>query len=72
MLTTSSCLRNAVSMFHIIEQEIHWRKDHGLPEGFEALRATKPIVALGAEAPLSGEKMLADYFRENVTMNPCV
>lgn len=51
-------------MFHIIEREIEWRRQHGLPQGFEALRATKPVVAVGAEDPLEEQKKLADYFRE--------
>ncbi len=38
-----SCLRNVVSMFHIIEKEQSFRKRRNLPEGFEALRACKPI-----------------------------
>lgn len=51
-------------MFHIIEREMRWRKEHGKPEGFGALRASKPLVAVGAEEPLEDQKMLADYFRE--------
>ncbi|KAL5333455.1 Inosine/uridine-preferring nucleoside hydrolase domain-containing protein [Aspergillus crustosus] len=57
-----SCLRNVVSMFHILEKEIKWRREQGRPEGFEALRAHPPLVALGAEDPLDDQKMLADYF----------
>ncbi|KMP04172.1 hypothetical protein CIRG_03863 [Coccidioides immitis RMSCC 2394] len=57
-----SCLRNAVSMFHIIEKEMEWRHNRGLAPGFEALMASKPLMAVGAEEPLTGEKMLADYF----------
>ncbi|KAL3470619.1 Inosine/uridine-preferring nucleoside hydrolase domain-containing protein [Aspergillus californicus] len=57
-----SCLRNVVSMFHILEKEIQWRREQGRPEGFNALRAHRPIVALGAEDPLDDQKMLADYF----------
>ncbi|KAJ9242458.1 hypothetical protein DTO207G8_214 [Paecilomyces variotii] len=57
-----SCLRNVVSMFHIIEREKRWRKEHGKPEGFGALSASKPVVAVGAEEPLEDQRMLADYF----------
>ncbi|KAL1885378.1 hypothetical protein Plec18167_000871 [Paecilomyces lecythidis] len=57
-----SCLRNVVSMFHIIDREMRWRKEHGKEEGFGALRASKPIVAVGAEEPLEDQRMLADYF----------
>lgn len=51
-------------MFHIIEREMNWRKERGQPEGFDALRAFRPVVAVGAEDPLEDQKMLADYFRE--------
>jgi hypothetical protein len=51
-------------MFHILEKEMKWRREQGRPEGFDALRARAPIVALGAEDPLEDQKMLADYFRE--------
>lgn len=57
-----SCLRNTVSLFHVIEKEIAWRKSVGRPEGFDTLRATKPIVAVGAEHPLEDETLMADYF----------
>ncbi|KAL5356857.1 inosine-uridine preferring nucleoside hydrolase [Aspergillus floccosus] len=57
-----SCLRNVVSMFHIIEREMQWRRQQGRPEGFETLRACPPIVAVGAEDPLEDQKMLGDYF----------
>ncbi|KAL4786120.1 Inosine/uridine-preferring nucleoside hydrolase domain-containing protein [Aspergillus varians] len=57
-----SCLRNVVSMFHILEREMQWRREQGRPEGFDILRARPPLVALGAEDPLDDQKMLADYF----------
>ncbi|KAF2637983.1 nucleoside hydrolase [Massarina eburnea CBS 473.64] len=57
-----SCLRNIVTMFQKIEQERKWRKDNGRPEGFEALMARKPIVAVGAEEPLAEQMMVADFF----------
>ncbi|PLB35461.1 putative nucleoside hydrolase [Aspergillus candidus] len=57
-----SCLRNVVSMFHILEREMQWRREQGRPEGFDALRAHPPTVAVGAEDPLEEQKMLADYF----------
>ena len=50
-------------MFHIIEQEMQWRKENGVPEGFETLRKTKPLVAVGADAPLGDQMRMADYFR---------
>ncbi|PSN72809.1 nucleoside hydrolase [Corynespora cassiicola Philippines] len=57
-----NCLRNIVSMFHHIERERTWRKENGRDQGFEALAARKPIIAVGAEQPLAEQKMLADYF----------
>ncbi|KAF2813312.1 nucleoside hydrolase [Mytilinidion resinicola] len=57
-----SCLRNVVTLFHYIEKEQTWRRENGKPEGFEALKACKPIVAVGAEEPLADQIMLADYF----------
>ena len=60
-----SCLRNVVSMFHVIEQEIQWRKDSGLAEGFEQLKGSRPIVAIGADGPLGDQRRMADYFRMN-------
>ncbi|KAL8727812.1 MAG: hypothetical protein Q9166_005804 [cf. Caloplaca sp. 2 TL-2023] len=61
-VSVQNCLRNAVSMFHVIEKEIRWRKDHGRPEGFDALKKTKPIIAVGADEPLGGHKMKAAYY----------
>ncbi|EQB43503.1 inosine-uridine preferring nucleoside hydrolase [Colletotrichum gloeosporioides Cg-14] len=57
-----SCLRNAVALFHVLEKELAWRKENGKPEGFESLRAYKPIVAVGAEHPLEDDELAADYF----------
>lgn len=54
---------------HILEREIQWRREQGKPEGFGALRAHKPVVAVGAEEPLEDQKMLADYFRESLVMH---
>lgn len=50
-------------MFHVIEKEMLWRKSKGLPEGFDAMKNSKPIVAVGADKPLGDQIMLADYFR---------
>lgn len=46
-----------------------WRKAQGKPEGFEAMRAGKPIVAVGPEHPLEEEELMADYFRESTLDN---
>ncbi|OCK80617.1 nucleoside hydrolase [Lepidopterella palustris CBS 459.81] len=57
-----NCLRNIVSIFHFIEKEREWRRGIGRPEGFETLKACKPIVAVGAEEPLADQIMMADFF----------
>ncbi|KAI9171372.1 hypothetical protein HJFPF1_00854 [Paramyrothecium foliicola] len=57
-----SCLRNVVALFHVLEKELAWRKSTGRSEGFEAMKASKPIVAVGAEHPLEDETLMADYF----------
>ncbi|KKZ63830.1 DNA glycosylase [[Emmonsia] crescens] len=49
-------------MFHTIERELEWRRENGKPEGFDALRACKPTVAVGASRPLEDEMRMADYF----------
>lgn len=58
-----SCLRNVVSMFHVIEKETQWRKDNNRLEGFDTVKNSKPIVAVGADEPLGGERMKAAYYR---------
>ena len=57
-------------MLHVIEQELHWRKQHGRAEGFESLRASRPTVAVGAERPLEDQLVMADYFRMLETLHP--
>ncbi|KAF2145647.1 uncharacterized protein K452DRAFT_324563 [Aplosporella prunicola CBS 121167] len=61
-IDVQNCLRNLVTLFHWIDKEIAWRRENGLPEGFDTLRARKPIVAVGAEEPLADQMMMADYF----------
>ncbi|KAJ5091595.1 Nucleoside hydrolase [Penicillium alfredii] len=61
-IEVKNCLCNVVSMFHILEREVQWRRANGHPEGFGTLRAFRPVVAVGAEDPLEDQKMLADYF----------
>ena len=53
-------------MFNVIEKEMKWRRDQGLPEGFDTMRKFKPIVAVGASEPLGGQTMMADYYRSFV------
>ena len=64
-LTLTSCLRNAVSMFHVIGQEREWRRSQGLPAGFESLDKHKPILAIGPSKPLGDQLKMADYFRKS-------
>jgi inosine-uridine nucleoside N-ribohydrolase len=55
-------LRNVVTLFNHIEKEKAWRRENGRPEGFEALGARKPLVAVGATEPLNEQMMVADFF----------
>jgi hypothetical protein len=52
-----------VALFHVIEKELAWRKEKGHPGGFEAMQASRPIIAVGPEHPLEDELLMADYFR---------
>ena len=54
-----------VSLFYIIEQELRWRRTNGRFEGFDALKAFRPLVAIGAEKPLVDQLVMADFFRES-------
>ncbi|KAI5852003.1 nucleoside hydrolase [Tricharina praecox] len=56
------CLRNTVSLFHVLELERTWRIENDLPLGFEALRNFKPVVSVGADLPIEGASMQYDYF----------
>lgn len=51
-----------MALFHVLEKENAWRKQSGRPEGFEALKTSKPIVAVGAEHPLQDKTLQADHF----------
>lgn len=53
-----------MTLFHHVEKEIEWRREHGKAPGFEGLRACHPILAVGATGPLADQRMMADYFRE--------
>ena len=65
MANTPRCLRNAVSVFHVVQKDIEWRRQNGRPIGFRNLEKTKPIVAIGASDPLDGEEQSADYYRKS-------
>lgn len=57
-----SCLRNVVAIFHILDQELRWRRENGRLEGFEGMTKYKPTVAVGAGEPLHEQLLMADYF----------
>ncbi|KAH7170887.1 Inosine/uridine-preferring nucleoside hydrolase domain-containing protein [Dactylonectria macrodidyma] len=58
----TSTLHNVVSLFHVLGKELEWRKSNGKPEGYGAMKTSKPIVAVGPEHPLCDEELMADYF----------
>lgn len=57
-------------MFHVIEKERQWRNDNGRMEGFDVLKQSKPIIAVGADEPLGGERMKAAYYRMSNLSHP--
>ena len=61
-----SCLRNVVALFHVLEKEMEWRAAQtgaaAQSVNFQALKAFKPIVAVGADHPLEDELLMADHF----------
>ena len=58
-----SCLRNVVALFHVLGKEMEWRRQTGRPEGFEAIKTYKPIVAIGPEHALEESELVEDGFR---------
>lgn len=62
------CIRNVVSLFHIIKQELEWRRKRGMLEGFDSLKTFRPIVAVGPEKPLGDQLMMADFFRMSLSI----
>ncbi|KAI1454142.1 inosine-uridine preferring nucleoside hydrolase [Annulohypoxylon moriforme] len=52
-VSLQNCLKNTVSLFHVIEKEIEWRESRGEPAGYETFRRFRPIVAVGAENALN-------------------
>ncbi|KAL9120312.1 MAG: hypothetical protein Q9187_003131 [Circinaria calcarea] len=66
-----NCLRNVVSMFHVIEKEMEWRNANGRSEGFRSLRSYKPLVAVGADGPLEDQLQMAAYFRKGNSKIHC-
>lgn len=53
-----------VALFHVLEKEMEWRRGRGQLEGFDCMKSSKPLVAVGAEHPLEDEILMADYFRK--------
>lgn len=51
-------------MFYVLEKELLWRKQQGIPEGFETLRKSRPLVSIGATKPLNDQPTAMDFFRE--------
>jgi inosine-uridine nucleoside N-ribohydrolase len=47
-------VRNTVTLLTIIDQEREWRQKHG----YRPLREDTPIVAIGAEGPIDGSKII--------------
>lgn len=68
----SSCLKNVVAMFHVLEKELEWRKARSQLEGFETMKSFKPLVAVGAAHSLEDELLMADYFRKSLMQRYCV
>lgn len=64
ILMENSCLKNVVAVFHVIEKELEWRRSRSQQEGFDAMKSSRPIVAVGASHPLEDELLMADYFRK--------
>ena len=62
-IDVQNCLRNVVSLFHHIEKEIAWREKIGKDLGFQTLRESKPVVAVGPDHPLADTMLMADFFR---------
>jgi hypothetical protein len=52
-----------VTIFHVLEKELKWRREHGKPTGFDGMTKYRPLVAIGAEEPLHDRVENADYFR---------
>jgi hypothetical protein len=60
-----NCLRNIILLFHYVDKEIAWRESVGRSLGFETLRKSKPVVAIGPEHPLAENALMADFFRKS-------
>jgi hypothetical protein len=64
-IDVQNCLRNVISLFRHVGKEIAWRESVGRSSGFETLRKSKPVVAVGPEHPLADNMLMADFFRKS-------
>lgn len=62
-IDVQNCLRNVVSLFYHVEKEIAWQQKKGRQLGFDTLRRSRPLVAVGPDHPLADEMLMADFFR---------
>ena len=62
-IDVQNCLRNVISLFYHIEKEIAWRQAQARHLGFDTLRKSKPLIAVGPEHPLTDQMLMADFFR---------
>ena len=65
-IDVQNCLRNVISLFHHVKKEIEWRESVGRNSEFEALRKSKPVVAVGPEHPLADTTVMAEFFRKSI------
>ncbi|KAH7128980.1 inosine-uridine preferring nucleoside hydrolase [Dactylonectria macrodidyma] len=61
-IPVQGCLKNIVTLFHVIDKELAWRRANGLPGGFDTLEKCQPIVAVGPEHALEEELLVEDGF----------
>ncbi|KAL2432605.1 hypothetical protein ABEF95_013951 [Exophiala dermatitidis] len=60
-IDVQNCLRNVIPLLYHVEKEIRWRESVGRSCGFETLRKSKPVVAVGPEGPLTDNTLMADF-----------
>lgn len=65
-IDVQNCLRNVISLFYHVEKEITWRESVGRSSGFETLRRSKPVVAVGPESPLADNPLVAGFLRKSM------
>lgn len=60
-VTLADCFCNTISLLRHIRAESEWRGQQGHDLGFAALRACKPVLALGPQACLVDESQIASF-----------